>query len=223
MKYIVLPLLICVAVAAHAQRKFNPVLKRQLDSVLVLDQKYRELLTDLWNPAMADKIAKQYGSTPAKLTNKFWALQNHIDSANQVFLGSVIAKYGYPGTRLVGKETDEAAWSIIQHSPDIAKYIPIIKRAAETHQLPFDKYAMMYDRYLLNQNKEQVYGTQCMTVELNNGKKEPCVWPIQDAEHVNERRKKAGFTTTVEQNALRLGVTYRVVTMSEMKTRVFKP
>lgn len=51
---------------------------------------------------------------------------------------------------------------------------------------------------------------------LANGRREaqpPFVWPIREAAGVNERRKKAGFTTTVEQNAANLGIQYRTVTL----------
>jgi hypothetical protein len=52
------------------------------------------------------------------------------------------------------------------------------------------------------------------------GKKEPFeyVMPIKDPKNVNKIRKKAGFDTTVEANALRLGVVYKPYTLAEIKT-----
>lgn len=217
MKNILLLFLCCFTLSVNAQTKFNPVLKRQLDSIAVLDQKYRETLSKLSDPLIAGDVAKSYSSTPAKLMNKLSALQNEIDSSNIVFVKNVIKKYGYPGKSMVGAESGDAAWLVIQHSKDITAYIPIIKTAAEHHELAFNKYAMMLDRYLLYQNKEQVYGTQCTCRLLKTGKNECFVWPIQNAATVNQRRKKAGFTTTVEQNAVNLGVAYRVVTLDEIK------
>jgi hypothetical protein len=217
-KYCLVMLAVCMAFSSCAQQqKFNPVLKRQLDSIAIIDQKYREVLSNLSDPLIADKVAQSYSSTPAVLSKHLWVLQNHIDSLNVIFVETVIKQYGYPGTTLVGTETNTAAWLVIQHSKDINQYIPIIKQAADKNELPFSKYAMMYDRFLLNQNKEQVYGSQCTCRLLKTGKNECFVWPIQDAAHVNERRKKAGFTTTVEQNAVNLGVAYRVVKLDEVK------
>jgi len=95
--------------------------------------------------------------------------------------------------------------------------MPLMKKAAEDKELPYYLYAMMLDRDLMYQGHEQVYGSQVNCNGLKSGKHECFVWPIKDAAKVNERRKKAGFDQTVEQNAQRLGVAYRVVTMDEVK------
>ena len=81
----------------------------------------------------------------------------------------------------------------------------------------------MLDRQLMRAGKEQLYGTQAMGYNVLNpqtGQREaqqPFVWPIKEAAGVNERRQKAGFTTTVEQNAANLGIPYRVVTLPEVE------
>lgn len=217
MKYCLLLICVFTGLGCFAQQKFNPGLKRQLDSIVVLDQKYREALSNLTDPAKAEQEAKLYNATPGKLASKLWVLQNRLDSVNVAFIDSVINKYGYPGTTMVGSPTNEAAWYVIQHSKQISKYINIIEQAANKKELPFTKYAMMYDRYLMNQHKEQVYGTQCSNMQLKNGSREFYVWPIADAAHVNRLRKKAGFDTTVEQSAASLDVVYHVVKLNEVK------
>jgi hypothetical protein len=42
------------------------------------------------------------------------------------------------------------------------------------------------------------------------------IYPIENPEKVNRRRKKMGFETTVEANAQLLGITYRVIGMEEL-------
>jgi hypothetical protein len=42
----------------------------------------------------------------------------------------IIMKFGYPGRTLVGEETCDAAWNVIQHSVKIDKYLEVIKKAA---------------------------------------------------------------------------------------------
>ncbi len=69
----------------------------------------------------------------------------------------------------------------------------------------------------MNEGKEQIYGTQGTSRLLKNGKKEDIIWPIQNPEQVNQRRKQAGFDQTVEDNAKRLGIVYRVVKLSEVQ------
>jgi hypothetical protein len=218
MKNLILTLLLLIAVTVSAQQKFNPVLKKQLDSVSALDQKYRGTLMLLMNPNTRDSAAKSLSLTVQQATSNYWKLQNYADSTNVVFVEAVFKKYGYPGKLLVGEPTNEAAWYVIQHSPKINQYMPIMKTAAEKGELPFHLYAMMLDRQLMNEGKEQIYGSQATSRLLKNGKNSGWfIWPIKDVEHVNERRKKAGFGQTVEQNAKRLDIDYKVVKIEDIK------
>lgn len=213
MKNLIMVFFLATSFAAAGQTKLNTTLKRQLDSVYVLDQKYREALTLINIPAKKDSIIKVMGIAP----ENYWPLQSRIDSLNLIFIENIFQQYGYPGKTSVGEPTNEASWNIIQHSPKLGQYLPLIKKAADNGELPFSCYALMLDRDLMHQGKEQIYGTQIQMQKMKNGKMEMFVWPIRDPEKVNERRKKAGFDLTVEQNAKRLGATYRVVKMDEVK------
>ncbi|MET3500828.1 hypothetical protein ABIC45_002440 [Mucilaginibacter rubeus] len=218
MKNLIIALLMITASTASAQQKFNPILKRQLDSVLALDQKYREILTYLMDPSKKDSVLKTLPVKPEEATGHYWKLQSQADSTNLIFIENVFNKYGYPGKTLVGEPTNEAAWSVVQHSSKIDKYLPAIKTAAENKELPFRLYAMMLDRQLMYEGKEQIYGSQATSKPLRNGQKIGYyVWPIKDAASVNERRKQAGFDQTVEQNAKRLGFDYKVVKIEDVK------
>lgn len=207
---------LAVSTFAFGQPKFNKILKKQLDSVMVMDQLYRDTLSLLMNPNKADSIAKTLSLTVVQANGRYWTKQNRLDSLNMVFIEGVIKKYGYPGKTLVDTPANEAAWYVLQHSPKIEQYFDVIKKAAESGELTFRLYAMMLDRKLMQQGKEQVYGTQVTFGRLKADKSAWFVWPIKDAATVNERRKKAGFTQTVEENAQRLDVKYRVVTMDDV-------
>ena len=201
-----------------AQSKFNPHLKKQLDSVMILDQKYRDTLTFLMNPQKVDSTLKSlHFKSPGDATNHYWRLQIHLDSLNVVFIESIFKKYGYPGKTLVDTPANETAWYVILHSPKIDLYMPLMKKAAEENELPFRLYAMMLDRQLMNEGKEQIYGTQVRCQQFKKIKDNCIVWPIKDPANVNKRRKEAGFPSTVEQNATRLGVTYRVIKMDDVQ------
>ena len=218
MKYFIVLLFICFcSLISSAQSKFNPHLKKQLDSVMVLDQKYRDTLTLLMDPAKRDSMAKSLSMSVAKASSHYWTKQDIADSLNVVFVEGVFKKYGYPGKTLVDTPTNEAAWYVIQHSHKIDQYMPLMKAAAEKGELPFRLYAMMLDRQLMNQNKEQIYGTQVTCRKFKNIKDECIVWPIKDPANVNERRKKAGFTQTVEQNSQRLDVVYKVYRIEDVQ------
>jgi hypothetical protein len=217
MKINVAILILLVPVIAACQPKINVTLKKKLDSIMIKDQLYRDTLSLLMDPLKGDSIAKTLSLTKGQASGRYWTKQDHLDSLNLVFIEGVIKKYGYPGKTLVDTPANEAAWYVLQHSPKIQQYIDVIKKAAENNELPFRLYAMMLDRQLMNDNKEQIYGTQITCRDGKSGKNECFVWPIKDASTVNERRKKAGFAQTVEQNAQRLDVKYRVVTMAEIK------
>lgn len=217
MKKFFVIILLSVSAVACGQSKINKLLKKQMDSVMVKDQLYRDTLTLLMDPNKADSIAKTLSLTVRQANGHYWTKQNRLDSLNLVFIEGVIKKYGYPGKTLVDTPANESAWYVLQHSPKIEQYFGVIKRAAEDGELPFCLYAMMLDRNLMQHGKEQVYGTQLSCGMLKADSKACFVWPIKDAATVNERRKKAGFTQTVEENAQRLDVKYRVVTMDEVK------
>lgn len=218
MRILLLIVLLYSTTAVFSQTKINLTLKNQLDSVMVLDQKYRDAIMLLFtDTSKVDLLAKTYHIPPKNVTRELWKRQSAIDSANLVFIECIFKKYGYPGESLVGTPTNETAFFVIQHSSKIPQYLPLIKQAARQKELPFKLAAMMEDRYLMSENKEQIYGTQATGRTLKNGKTLYFIWPIKDPQHVNDLRKKAGFEQTVEENAKRLGVNYRVVKLSEIE------
>jgi len=215
--YIILSLLIS---STNAQSPINSSLKNELDSMFLLDQKYRKVLTII-TASKEDSLATVYGVKKEDLTNHLWKLQTAVDSTNTIRVEEIIKTHGYPGVSLVGSPTNEAAFYIIQHSKVIDKYLPIIKEAAEKKELRFQLYAMMLDRYLMFQDKEQVYGSQGTGFDIKNPatgnwERLSIIWPIKDPVTVNERRKAAGFTQTVEENAKQLGIEYKEYKLEEV-------
>lgn len=180
--------------------KLNLNIKERLDSIAVQDQKYRKLLqTQDRDERIA--LGKSMGLSEAEATGDLWQMQAVLDSVNMIYVEKIFNEKGYPGKTMVGEPTNTAAWSVLQHNPDkIPEYLPLIKKAGEAGELPMRLVAMMEDRYLMNENRPQIYGTQGR-VE-NNGEK--FIWPIEDAENVNEKRKIAGFDTTIEEYSKQL-------------------
>lgn len=180
----------------------NKRLKKELDSLYYVDQLYRDILG---SPQKKDSLAKAHNLAGQDVDQRIYDKMAEIDRSNIKRVRQIIKQYGYPGATLVGLPTNEAAWYVIQHSEDIAHYFPLIEQAGKRKELPFDLVAMMQDRLLMGKGKEQVYGTQ---VRCENS--ECYVWPIANPAQVNQRRKQAGFKSTVEENAKRLGVEYKV-------------
>jgi hypothetical protein len=229
MKTILLILFILqTATLSFAQKQINLALKKQLDSILQLDQGIREFGDTETSELRKDTIAALFNSSKEMLKKSQWKIMEEIDSIHLKKIEAIITKYGYPGKTMVGEPTNTAVFYVIQHNPNkISKYYPLIKKAGEKGELPFKYTAMMLDRKLSNEGKEQIYGTQVYGIQIINhqtGKKEflQYVIPIKDAKNVNQRRKKAGFDTTVEENTKRFGFEYKAYTLEEIK-KITKP
>ena len=201
------------AFSATAQTTPNLRLKHELDSLYEVDQRYRAML---FNPRLnqrPDSLAAALGVSKENLNSAIMSRMISTDATSLPRIQAILAQYGYPGKSVVGTPTNEAAWHVIQHAPAlIPRYLPMMKTAAATGELPFQLYATMLDRQLVFENKEQLYGTQAQSFN-NNGW---FIWPIQNPAQVNQRRKQAGFKTTVEEVAARLGVPYKVLTLEDV-------
>lgn len=186
-------------------------MKRRLDSIGVLDQKYRELMRAETPEARAE-LGKKLKMSPAEYTADIFDAQSVIDSANMVYVEGIFKQYGYPGKSLVGEPTNNVAYKVLQRNPEkISKYIGLIKEAGKKEELSKVLVATMEDQYLMNEGKPQLYGTQARIEE--DGQK--FIWPIKDAENVNERRKNAGFTKNIEEYAREIfGEDFRYVPKS---------
>lgn len=185
----------------NANPDLNISLKRQLDSVMVLDQKYR-----------------------GDYDPETWKLQEEIDSSNTAFIETVFEKHGYPGKTLVGESTQNVAWYVIQHSNKIPEYLPLMKAAAQKGELPMSNVAMMEDRYLMGKGEMQIYGTQGSSYAIGTPQELSFIWPIENPEEVNKRRKEVGFDETIEVYSKRLfgeNFEYKPLTLEE-KDKLFE-
>lgn len=209
-----------VLLVTNAQTGLHLPLKEELDRMQTLDQKYRAALLANMR-GKGDSLAIVYCVKKEYLDDHLWKLQGEIDSLNTARIEEIINEHGYPGISLVGNPTNEVAFYILQHSKVIDKYLPIIKEAAAKNELRFQLYAMMLDRSLMLQDKEQVYGTQVSGMSVKNnltGQWENLsfIWPIEDPVNVNKRRKAAGFTETVEESAKGMGIEYKNYTLKDI-------
>jgi hypothetical protein len=221
MKILFLSLLLHLSLNSLAQNINNTGLKVQLDTILKTDQGIREFLDTEVAQARKDTLALLLNYPRAILDKSPWLIMEKIDSVNIHKVEQIIAKYGYPGKTMVGEPENTAVFYVIEHSNKIQKYYPLIEKAGKSGELPFKYTAMMLDRKLSGEGKEQVYGTQVFMQTIKNpktGKEEhfEYVVPIKNPKAVNKRRRQAGFDSTVEENALRFGIVYKVYTLAEI-------
>ena len=145
--------LLALPALTYAQRVPNPRLKHELDSLYYVDQVYREAMFGEKKKHLVDSIsaARQYSA--AEAPQRLIGLMLQTDSSDMRRVRAIIQCYGYPGKKLVGTPTNEAAFYVIQHSNSIPQYLPLIKQAADQGELPFRLYAMMLDRHLMGLGK----------------------------------------------------------------------
>lgn len=116
-----------------------------------------------------------------------------IDTKTTARLKEVVAKLGWPGKTLVGKDGAKAAWLLVQHAdaaPDFQKQcLALMERAVAAGEASEVDYAYLYDRVAVHEHRPQRYGTQ-----FSDGEPDP----IEDPAHVDERRKALGLPTMAE-------------------------
>ncbi len=212
-----------VIINCASQTPINQELKKELAQILFTDQIYRELHDPRITDVRRLEIARLTNHTPEDLQKNLYFIMKDTDSANLARVEKIVEQYGYPGKTLVGEPENIAVFYVIQHAPDkIPQYYPLIEEAAKKGELPFRLTAMMLDRMLADEGKEQIYGTQIYSRRITNketGKEENFMYvvPIKDPQNVNQRRKEAGFDTTVEENAKDFGMDYKVYSYEELK------
>jgi hypothetical protein len=170
-------------------------LRMELEAMYDADQDIRRILVD--------SIGFNSPETP-KYMNKI----GEIDAQNQAKLQVILEKYGWIEQSKIGEKAAEGIFYIVQHAPleMKEKYFPQFKKLAMQGEAKQTQCAMLEDRILMMKGKKQIYGTQA-----NNNirpDKKFVIWPIENPAAVNGLRKKAGFDTTVEENAKRLNAEY---------------
>ncbi|GEN73528.1 DUF6624 domain-containing protein [Chryseobacterium lathyri] len=206
MRYLFFAIFFSVLISAQKKqdKKINVKLKNELATIQKDDQIYRELMESDVSQEQKEKVMKEKNISKEDVTDRIWRLMDEQDKINLEKVEKIIAEYGYPGKSLVGEPENETTWLVIQHSPKINQYMAIIKTAVDHKEIPFRLYAMMLDRQLMDDGKEQIYGTQGFSSYDGEKESEPIIWPIKDVKNVNKLRKEAGFEDTVERYAKRL-------------------
>ena len=199
----------------NATPDLNFELKRELDEIYALDQGVREIYFAKTKEEK-DAIATKLNLPVQENASDYMKVWLNVDSLNAIKVEKIIKEYGYPGKALVGNETNEVAWFVIQHASadKIAEYLPMMRKATEKGDIPKNLMALMEDRHLMYQGKEQIYGTQGNSVKGTS-----FIWPIEDPENVNQRRKEIGLDESIEAYAKRLygdDFVYKVYSLKEI-------
>ena len=119
------------------------------------------------------------------------------DEADLEALKGLLPNAGWFRISIVGREAAKAAFLIAQHATDLEFQKDVLARMKPlfgTTELDGQLYGLLYDRISLREGRGQTYGTQ---VACQNGRYLPT--DLSDPDHVDERRRLAGFKETEAQ------------------------
>ena len=125
-----------------------------------------------------------------------------LHNDNALVLNDIINIIGYPTIDKVGKEANEAAWLVIQHSigqPSfMKKCAKLLEKEVSESKADPRSLAYLKDRIAVFEGKPQLFGTQFDWDKNRN------LSPIMfdDLTKVNERRKSIGLNTLEEQTEI---------------------
>jgi len=176
----------------------------------IKDVAYAKALWKLaaWDQAFFQEvgIAARKTGMKSSVVEAIWKLKLLVQQRNQGELEALVAKKGWPRAGQVGTEAAMGAYLVAMHSNDGAqkKYLPAVKAVCEAGELPWVRYANMYDRSLFNEDLPQRYGTH---TRYNERTKAEELYPLEDASRVDEWRKAVGLPPL--QEALKpLGIVF---------------
>ena len=191
-------------------------LKHRLDSIARYDQLYRPILQET-DEQKRKALAEELGLKPEDYSGDLWKKQRMLDTSNLKIVKRILDTQGYPGKSVVGEPSNLIALEVIEHNPiQIEQYIDLFKKAAAAGEIPKTRVAVLEDKYLMMQDKEQLYGSQAQITAANGF----FIWPIKDVAMVNERRKAAGFERSIEEYVADLmgeDATFKGLKLSEIK------
>jgi tetratricopeptide (TPR) repeat protein len=204
-------------IPARENKKWD-VFENKLISMLNIkyDNPYKdvEYAKALWRLGAYDQAYfNEIGITGRKfgmrssVSSAIWKLKFMIQEKNQRELEQLVAVKAWPKISEVGRPAAMSAYLVAMHTNDGSqkKYLPMIKQKCEENELPWQRYANIYDRCLFNENKPQKYGTH---TRFNEQTKSEELYPLEDETKVDEWRKELGLEPLAEYLA-RLNIKFQ--------------
>jgi hypothetical protein len=180
-KFILFISLLFAAIEVSGQSKFNKEVAALLDTIYNEDQGGRLKI---------DSLQKLYGWKSKQVQSLLKPMQIQ-DSINLIKIKNIIDTYGWLGPDEVGKQGSQTIFLVIQHADSLTQvtFLPLMQEAVKKKKARPQDLALLEDRILTDQGKEQIYGSQ---VRINEtGKYE--FYPIKDEKNVNKRRVSVGL------------------------------
>jgi hypothetical protein len=115
------------------------------------------------------KVTDQMYRGVGSVSDSIWTIQKEYDRENQLFLDSIIDKYGWSGISLIGQDGAGAAFLFAQHADNDLKFqekcLKFMKEALINNDISRSDFAYLVDRIMLKKYGYQLFGSQCMEVD----------------------------------------------------------
>lgn len=158
----------------------------------------RALRSELVAMANEDQRIRAQLAAVGSLFQGYHPRMEEVHRRNGVRLLEIIVERGWPGRRVVGEEGSAAAWLVLQHAismPSLQRRgLEILKVELSCDEVDPAQVAMLEDRICFFEGRKQVYGTQYDWDD--HGELSP--YPIEDPDHVDERRHAVGLPPLAE-------------------------
>jgi len=149
-----------------------------------------------------DFETRQRLAADLSLFNGYHPEMQAVHEENAATLDAIIQERGWPTSAMVGDDSAEAAWLIVQHAIGLPEFqrrcLKLLREAAANGSISPWQPAFLLDRILIYEGKPQVYGTGFDWDE--DGLMSPR--PIADPASVDERRAAVGLPSLAEATAL---------------------
>ena len=183
------------SINVSGQSKLNKELSALLNEIYQEDQSGRLKI---------DSLQKQFGWKSEQVQSLLRPMEIQ-DSINLIKIKNIIDTHGWLGPDEVGKQGAQTIFLVIQHADSLTQvtYFPAMQEAVKKGKAQPEALALLEDRILTTQGKEQIYGSQ---LKINDaGKYE--FFSIKDEINVNKRRASVGLQP-LEEYAKYFGINY---------------
>ena len=184
----------------HSNPKWNELttaMQKKLDKI---EENYDKPLMQILLSIFDDdqNIRQQYiaarneHGANSKQADSLAVIMNINDSVNVVKIIDILDKYGWVSEEKVGKQASMTPWLVIQHA-DLTtqqKYLPSLQEAVKNGQQSPENLALLEDRILIREGKQQIYGTQ---LEWDGEINKNVLSPLSDPDNVDVRRANVGL------------------------------
>ena len=151
----------------------------------VLSKKINRMFTE------DQAVRHNYMDHPTKQND---SLYMHCDAKNTKTMDSIIASRGIISSKEFGFRTGKDFAILFAHLPDssVKKYMPLMEKTIKHKGVNNTYYALIKDKWLIYNKKEQLYGTQ---FHMDATTKKTIFFPIKHIGKVDKKRKEMGLGT----------------------------